>query len=74
MKTKLALSLAAAAACVAARAESLTCASPDGKNALVFTLTGKGEPTYSFAYRGKKGAEHRRVPPGNGVCVLHICQ
>ena len=57
MKTKLALSLAAAAACVAALAEPLTCASPDGKNALTFALGEKGEPTYSFAYRGKKVVE-----------------
>ena len=57
MKTKLALSLAAAVACVAAFAESLTCASPDGKNALSFALGEKGEPTYSFAYRGKKVVE-----------------
>ena len=57
MKTKFALSLAVAAACVAALAEPLTCASPDGKNALTFALGEKGEPTYSFAYRGKKVVE-----------------
>ena len=57
MKTKFALSLAVAAACVAVLAESLTCASPDGKNALTFALGEKGEPTYSFAYRGKKVVE-----------------
>ena len=38
MKTKFAFSLAAAAACVAALAESMTCASPDGKNALMNRL------------------------------------
>ena len=57
MKTKFALSLVAAVACIAAFAESLTCASPDGKNALTFALGEKGEPTYSFAYRGKKVVE-----------------
>ena len=36
MKTKFALALVAAVACIAAFAESLTCASPDGKNALTF--------------------------------------
>jgi len=57
MKTKFALSLAAAVACIAAFAESLTCASPDGKNALTFALGEKGEPTYSFAYRGRTVVE-----------------
>ena len=57
MKTKIALSLVAAVACIAAFAESFTCASPDGKNALSFALGENGEPTYSFAYRGKKVVE-----------------
>ena len=57
MKTKIALSLVAAVACIAAFAESLTCASPDGKNALSFALGENGEPTYSFAYRGRTVVE-----------------
>ena len=57
IKSALILSFAAGVLCAAAPADSLTCASPDGKNTLAFTLGEKGEPVYSFVYRGKTVVE-----------------
>ena len=56
-RASLILSFAAGVLCAAALADSLTCASPDGKNTLAFTLGENGEPVYSFVYRGKTVVE-----------------
>ncbi|MBQ3806337.1 MAG: glycoside hydrolase family 97 N-terminal domain-containing protein, partial [Kiritimatiellae bacterium] len=56
MKTIVALLLSAMVA-ISAAAESVTCVSPDGKNIAAFDIAEKGEPTYSFSYRGKTVVE-----------------
>ncbi len=56
MKTIVALLLSAMVA-IPAAAASVTCVSPDGKNIASFDIGEKGEPTYSFSYRGKTVVE-----------------
>ncbi len=43
--------------CMAAVAEPVVCTSPDGRSAATFDLTARGEPTYTFKYRGKTVVE-----------------